>query len=228
MVVEILYPDICNFYGDRGNIIFLKENLSDSTIIETKVNDVPYFSNHEVDLIYLGSCSEAKQPMIIDRLKAYRDRLVQLINQDKLFLLTGNGLEIFAQNIYEDDKIVTTGLSILAVDVYRNYQKRINSLFKGKFQDLTIVGFQSQFDVYKSEMPPLFELKKGYKSFLNENSEGIRYKNLYATTVLGPILVLNPLFSQSILNLKELKYQDQLMLAYQNRLADFDRVLEKR
>ena len=28
MVIEILYPDICNLYGDRGNILFLKENLS--------------------------------------------------------------------------------------------------------------------------------------------------------------------------------------------------------
>ena len=54
MVIEILYPDICNLYGDRGNILFLKENLSNSTIVETRVNEVPYFVNHNVDMLYMG------------------------------------------------------------------------------------------------------------------------------------------------------------------------------
>ena len=112
MVIEILYPDICNLYGDRGNILFLKENLSNSTTIETKVNEVPYFVNHNVDMLYMGSASEAKQSMIIDRLKPYKDRIIELINQDKMFLLTGNSFEIFAKNIYEDGLVINTGLAI--------------------------------------------------------------------------------------------------------------------
>ena len=227
MVIEILYPDICNLYGDRGNILFLKENLSNSTIIETRVNEVPYFVNHNVDMLYMGSASEAKQSMIIDRLKPYKDRIIELINQDKMFLLTGNSLEIFAKNIYENGIVINTGLAILDVEVERNYQKRVNSIFKGKYQDLTVLGFQSQFDSYKSNMEPLFEMEYGINSFSKENFEGVKYKNLIATTLLGPLLILNPEFSLKILNMTELKYQSQLFSAYNKRLEDFNRLIER-
>lgn len=227
MVIEILYPDICNLYGDRGNILFLKENLSNSTIVETRVNEVPYFVNHNVDMLYMGSASEAKQSMIIDRLKPYKDRIIELINQDKMFLLTGNSLEIFAKNIYENGIVINTGLAILDVEVERNYQKRVNSIFKGKYQDLTILGFQSQFDSYKSNMEPLFEMEYGINSFSKEHFEGVKYKNLTATTLLGPLLILNPEFSLKILNMTELKYQSQLFSAYNKRLEDFNRLIER-
>ena len=227
MVIEILYPDICNLYGDRGNILFLKENLSNSTIVETRVNEVPYFVNHNVDMLYMGSASEAKQSMIIDRLKPYKDRIIELINQDKMFLLTGNSLEIFAKNIYENGLIINTGLAILDVEVERNYQKRVNSIFKGKYQDLIILGFQSQFDSYKSNMEPLFEMEYGINSFSKKHFEGVKYKNLIATTLLGPLLILNPEFSLKILNMTELKYQSQLFSAYNKRLEDFNRLIER-
>ena len=227
MVIEILYSDICNLYGDRGNILFLKENLSNSTIVETRVNEVPYFVNHNVDMLYMGSASEAKQSMIIDRLKPYKDRIIELINQDKMFLLTGNSLEIFAKNIYEKGIVINTGLAILDVEVERNYQKRVNSIFKGKYQDLTILGFQSQFDSYKSNMEPLFEMEYGINSFSKKHFEGVKYKNLIATTLLGPLLILNPEFSLKILNMTELKYQSQLFSAYNKRLEDFNRLIER-
>ena len=227
MVIEILYPDICNLYGDRGNILFLKENLSNSTIVETRVNEVPYFVNHNVDMLYMGSASEAKQSMIIDRLKPYKDRIIELINQDKMFLLTGNSLEIFAKNIYENGLVINTGLAILDVEVERNYQKRVNSIFKGKYQDLIILGFQSQFDSYKSNMEPLFEMEYGINSFSKKHFEGVKYKNLIATTLLGPLLILNPEFSLKILNMTELKYQSQLFSAYNKRLEDFNRLIER-
>ena len=227
MVIEILYPDICNLYGDRGNILFLKENLSNSTIVETRVNEVPYFVNHNVDMLYMGSASEAKQSMIIDRLKPYKDSIIELINQDKMFLLTGNSLEIFAKNIYENGIVINTGLAILDVEVERNYQKRVNSIFKGKYQDLTILGFQSQFDSYKSNMEPLFEMEYGINSFSKKHFEGVKYKNLIATTLLGPLLILNPEFSLKILNMTELKYQSQLFSAYNKRLEDFNRLIER-
>ena len=165
--------------------------------------------------------------MIIERLKPYKDRIIELINQDKMFLLTGNSLEIFAKNIYENGLVINTGLAILDVEVERNYQKRVNSIFKGKYQDLTILGFQSQFDSYKSNMEPLFEMEYGINSFSKKHFEGVKYKNLIATTLLGPLLILNPEFSLKILNMTELKYQSQLFSAYNKRLEDFNRLIER-
>ena len=76
-------------------------------------------------------------------------------------------------------------------------------------------------------MEPLFEMEYGINSFSKEHFEGVKYKNLIATTLLGPLLILNPEFSLKILNMTELKYQSQLFSAYDKRLEDFNRLIER-
>ena len=55
--------------------------------------------------------------------------------------------------------------------------------------------------------------------------EGIRIMNMFATYILGPILVTNPLFTKYILNLigynKKLYLYDQMLDAYNLRLKDY-------
>ena len=54
MTVEILYPELCNLYGDRGNIDYLRRCLP-ADYHQTHIEDEPWFVQHEVDLIYLCS-----------------------------------------------------------------------------------------------------------------------------------------------------------------------------
>ncbi len=42
MKVEVLYPEVCNLYGDLMNIEYLKRSAGDIEIIDTSLKSVPY------------------------------------------------------------------------------------------------------------------------------------------------------------------------------------------
>ncbi len=55
MKIEVLFPEICNLYGDLQNIMYLKQCIENVEIINTSLNQEPYFVKEDVSLIYLGS-----------------------------------------------------------------------------------------------------------------------------------------------------------------------------
>ena len=48
-MVEILYYDICNLYGDYGNIEYLEKCFGRKNIIYTNISEKPYFLNNTID-----------------------------------------------------------------------------------------------------------------------------------------------------------------------------------
>ena len=91
MTVEILYPELCNLYGDRGNIDYLRRCLP-ADYHQTQIGDEPWFVQHEVDLIYLCSMTERSQERVIRALTPYRERLAELggeIGSDVGFFIYG-------------------------------------------------------------------------------------------------------------------------------------------
>lgn len=231
MNIEILYPEVCSLFGDRGNYLLLQENIADAQFIFTSVNDEPFFVNHEVKLIYMGPTDEKSQIMIIDRLSKYKNRIKELIDNGTFFFFTGNAYEILGKSITDKNGKVIQCLNIFDYEVKRDMLNRKNSLFMGEYDKLNIVGFESQFDFYNCNLNSLFKVKKGFGREINVSYEGIKVNNFYATTVLGPILILNPSFAKEFLNLlgcecDKLKYEDEMQKAYKLRIEDFERVLK--
>ena len=143
MTVEILYPELCNLYGDRGNIDYLRRCLP-ADYHQTHIGDEPWFVQHEVDLIYLCSMTERSQERVIRALTPYRERLAELMAAGKHFLLTGNAMEVFGKTIQDGEKTIS-GLGLLDLTARRILPKRANSLFLGDFQGTKIVGYTSRF-----------------------------------------------------------------------------------
>ena len=54
MVIEYLYPEIANLFGDSANFKYLKQSLPEAEFVETALNDTPAFATRHVDLIYMG------------------------------------------------------------------------------------------------------------------------------------------------------------------------------
>ena len=95
MKVEVLYPEVCNLYGDLMNIEYLKRSAGDIEIIDTSLKSVPYFAGHDdVSLIYMGTMTERSQELVLKALSPYKERIVSLIDAGQLFLITGNALEL--------------------------------------------------------------------------------------------------------------------------------------
>lgn len=108
---------------------------------------------------------------------------------------------------------------------------RHNSLFIGKYEDIEIVGFKSQFTFAYGEIENehFMEVEKGIGINPEAKFEGIRKNNFFGTYLTGPILILNPLLMKKlleILGVKEPKIalEEDCMAAYKARLEEFKKV----
>ena len=232
MKIEVLFPELCYLYGDRGNTQYLKECLKNAEFIETSLNDTPAFVNDNISLIFMCSMTEKGQEKAIEKLLNYKNRIEELIQNNTCFLLTGNSFEIFNKYIETEDGEKIEGLGLLDFYSKRYIPKRFNSLFLGEFNNYEIVGYTSRFThTYgNNDKNYLFKVKKG--AGINEESkyEGIRRNNLFATYLLGPFLIQNPKFTQELLELmgskEKLVFKDEMMKAYEMRAQEYNKNIE--
>lgn len=244
MKIEYLFPEITGLYGDHGNMKYLKSCLDFSAIsceiIKTGINDRPFFASDQPDLIYMGSMTEASQEIAIQTLLPWKQQLIEHINHNTLFLITGNALEVFGKSIENEDKSSIPGLNLFPTVAKRKMFDRFNSLYWGKFESapetLDIFGFKSQFshswieDTSKNtfSFTPLFNTLENKGPGLNPeiSGEGIHFKRFMATYLIGPLLVINPLFTRYLMDelgvsYPVLAYEKDILKAYALRKDEF-------
>lgn len=228
MKIEILYAKVCNLYGDQGNTLFLKQSLPQANFIETDLNDIPLFVSEKPDLVLLGAMSERMQVKVMDRLFPYRDRIKELIDQGAFFLITGNAFDLFGEGIEKEDGSFLKGLGIYPFIAKENLRSRHNSLVLGRFENFDIVGFKTQFtQLYpKTDLPYWLKMERGTGYQVGASYEGIHQNNFYGTNCVGPLLIMNPYFSQYFLSKMgletiKLPYVDAMIEAYNQRVIEF-------
>ena len=229
MIIEILYSNVAMLYGDIGNVRLLQQALPNANFIFTQYPQVPTFVKKDVDMIVMGGASEAWQLRIIEKLLPYKKRIEELIEQNVVFLITSNGLDCFGQSIEDENQQQHQALGIFDFNVKVDQMKRVNDRILGTFKDMIMVGFKSQFSqAYGDNQNTAFiRVSKGFGFNQQSKFEGIQYKQFYGTHCIGPILVLNPLFTTTLLEqlTKEkvvLPYFDQMIEAYKKRIIEFN------
>lgn len=221
MKIEVLFPEICNLYGDLANVRYLTKCLPDAEVIETGLQTKPRFLDEEIDLVYMGTTTERGQILALEQLRLHRQEILDRIEDGTHFLVTGNAMELFADRIVEDGEEIAKGLGLFPGVVKRSSVNRFNSLYLGDFtgspakdstkgpakdsakEPIKIVGFKSQFGhMYTDEGDQgldhlaLFKTLRGPGMNRYAKGEGIRINNFLATYVIGPLLILNPPFTR--------------------------------
>lgn len=235
-----LYYDLLNLYGENANTRCIIHNLELNKIkvkVDYKsINDEIDFKKY--DIVYIGCGSEDNLLIALNDLLKRKKDIKDYIESDGYLLLTGNSMDMFGKHIIKDDN------KIKALDVFDYYTKFINeSTFKNASSDRIvgevkansrlikdkIVGFQNRCDLNYNIKTPLFKTDEKYSNDLTNQSEGFTYKNVYATHIIGPLLIRNPYLTDYLLNKicesKELKYKslDELSIkAYKKYLENFD------
>ncbi len=228
MKIEILFGEVCNLYGDPQNAVYLSETLPHARFVHTPLDAEPYFVNSRPDMILLGSMSDAIQERVIDKLFVYIDRIKELIEDDVIFLVTGNACEIFCKSI-ENVTLETKkqALGIFDCNVKVNWFDRYNGKVLGKFEDMKITGFRSQFSMIYGDNSEygFLTVERGIGINRQSNLEGFKYRNFFGTQILGPILPLNPIFCEYLISLTgedaEAAYKSDAMAAYEQRIKEF-------
>ncbi|MGN0613361.1 MAG: hypothetical protein ACI4JB_05610 [Porcipelethomonas sp.] len=228
IVIEELFPEVCNLFGDGGNMLYLKLCLPEAEYISTALNSTPYFAGHDVNMIYMGPMTENTQQLVIKRLTPYKQRIAELIEKGVIFLMTGNSHEIFGSRITDADGTTVDCLGINDFHAERNMMKRFSGLVLGKYEDIEIAAFRAQFtEGFAGDgLSPFVQMTKGVPMNKKTFTEGYVRNNFYGTYLLGPLLVLNPYFTRKLIcklcgKERTLAFEPEVIRAYEARLADF-------
>ena len=174
-----LYPYELNLYGENGNIKALKYELEKNGIeVEiVNINKEDELNLNNIDFLYIGSGKTKNIEEIKERIKEYKFDLLKYISEGKILLATGNSVEILEiLELYKTEYFHNRKVADVVATT---------SLCKG-----VIKGFQNTEYLIKSTSNILFNIDNGYG---NDGTmmEGFMNNNLYATSIIGPILARN-------------------------------------
>lgn len=184
ITIATLYPNELALYGENGNIKALiydleKENIK-YKLIQVEKEDKLDFSKY--NFVYLGSGRAKYLEEIKKRLLPYKNEILEYIENDNILLVTGNAisildfLELYEVKLYEKRKVYDVDAT--------------TSLCKGN-----IKGFQNTEYLIKTTKNVMFNINNGVGN--NETMmEGFQYRNLYATSIIGPLLARNDNLNQ--------------------------------
>ena len=231
MTVEILFGEVANLFGDMQNMEYLRETCPSAEFIGTRLTDEPWFVSHRPDLIYMGAMTENTQRRAIEALRPYADRLKTLLDEGVVMLFTGNAGEVFFRQIdYKTEKKTVAGLGFFDVDVVTDWFDRYNGKTLGTLKtesgEIAVTGFRSQFSRWYGDNEDRAFLTMDRGIGMNETSkkEGLRVQNAFFTAVIGPLLPLNPLFTEYLLRLAgenaPAAHREAAMQAYEQRLKE--------
>lgn len=172
--------------------------------------------------------TESNQRRAIQALRPYSERLKELIENGIVVLATGNGGEILMKRIsYVTEKTEIDGLGLIDFTVKTDFFNRFNGKVLGRFEMIDIVGFQSQFSTISgnNNKNPFIKVTRGTGYNGRGDFEGYRHKNLFITSLLGPLLPNNPLFLEYMLRLAGIDtkaaFREEALRAYEQRLKEF-------
>jgi lipid II isoglutaminyl synthase (glutamine-hydrolysing) len=232
LTIEMLFPEIANLHGDNANITYLSQCRPDARIIRTSLTDTPAFVSEKVDLVYLGPLTEKGQLKAIERLLPYRGRISELIDEGTHFLFTHNALEVLGTRIRNDDMgYDVPGVGIFDIESTLQMFGRYSGKVMGSIPGLEepILGYKSQFSMVTggTDLPGFITASQGIGRNTGTAVEGVRVNNFIGTSLIGPLLVVNPHFTRSLLAELDpstepvLAHEDLALTAYRARLADF-------
>lgn len=228
MKIEILFPEYGNLFGDLGNMMYLKACLPDEEFIETSIDSEPAFVTEDVNLIYMGPMTGKNQEAVIQKLLPYKDRIEELIRKKKCFLFSGNAMEVFFREIIDGERRIE-GLNIFDFSAVRVSDNYYTGNYYGEFNQRKVVGCKIQSSMAYGANEHCYFAKGIRGTGINRSSgyEGVRRQNFIGTYLVGPLLVMNPYFTQYLMyhmgvEKPKLAYDVAIKEAYHQRLTEFE------
>ena len=202
-----LYPDLLNLYGDRGNILCMRRRLEwrgiGAEVTEVTVGEQADFT--QFDLFFIGGGQDFEQEVLLSDLKAGKGGEIKAAIADgKTFLTICGGYQMLGSYYRTWDGKQCDFIG--AIDYYTvgskermigNYMYRTTPESSGSI----VVGFENHSGkTYLGEdVAPLGMMIKGYGNNGEDQTEGARYNNVFATYSHGSLLPKNPVLCDFIL-----------------------------
>ena len=202
-----LYPDQLNLYGDRGNILVLRQRCKlrniDLRVVSLGVGDA--LAPDEYDMLFIGGGQDREQaPLAQDLHDSKGIGLWAAIEDDMPVLAVCGGYQLLAHYYRPANGPDMRGLGVFdAWTIHKGPRvERCIGDIAIAWNGSTLVGFENHGGrTYLGTAQPLGKVLKGYGNNAEDASEGAIYRNAYGTYIHGSLLPKNPHFADHLIEL---------------------------
>lgn len=199
-----IYPDLLNLYGDRGNILCLKQRIEKRNITAevTEVRMGEKFDGENADIIFIGGGQDFEQDVLLSDLKGDKQKaLIESIESEKVLLAICGGYQMLGKYYKTHDGNQMDFIGALDFYTVGAKQRMIGNYAFKTDEGIEIVGFENHSGktYLGSEVKPLGRVIKGFGNNAEDKTEGAVYKNTFCTYSHGPVLPKNPAFADLLI-----------------------------
>jgi len=202
-----LYPDQLNLYGDRGNIVVLRERCRrrgiDLRVVGLGIGDA--LAPDEYDMLFIGGGQDKEQaPVAQDLFDVKGIGLWAAIEDDMPVLAVCGGYQLLAHYYRPAVGPDMRGLGVFdAWTIHKGTRvPRCIGNVAITWQGQTLVGFENHGGrTYLGTAQPLGKVLKGNGNNAEDATEGAIYRNAFGTYLHGSLLPKNPHFADFLIGL---------------------------
>ncbi len=205
LTIGHLYPDQLNLYGDRGNILTLRQRCLlrgiEPRVVGLGVGDA--LAPDEYDMLFIGGGQDKEQaPVAQDLYDVKGIGLWAAIEDDMPVLAVCGGFQLLAQYYRPAAGADMKGLGVFdAWTIHKGAQvPRCTGNVAIRWNGSTLVGFENHGGrTYLGTARPLGKVLKGYGNNAEDGTEGAIYRHAYGTYMHGSLLPKNPHFADYLI-----------------------------
>lgn len=198
-----LYPDLLNLYGDRGNLIALRQRCLWRGI-ECEIRPLslgqPFIAS-EYDLLFLGGGQDHEQNLLLNDLIDLKGPALREAIEDNLpVLCVCGGYQLMGRYYQEANGRRIEGLGVLDLYTEARLDRMIGDVIAEapvlaeQKKDALLIGFENHSGRtwLGAGVRPLAQVRTGHGNNGQDQTEGAVYKQVYGTYLHGSFLPKNP------------------------------------
>ena len=193
--IVYLYGELMSQYGEYSSLTLLRARLESAgeAVAIDRVNEGDALDLTGCDLLYIPAGTERSLLAAANAIAKHTDEIESYCVSGGLALLTGNAGALFGGAIESFDGSFAEGLGLLDLDA-KIIDKRRYSEFIMNSNELGggIIGAINTSVEFTSREEPLFEIEFDAAHILGESYEGTKKGRVFATQLIGPLLVRTP------------------------------------
>lgn len=202
-----LYPDQLNLYGDRGNILTLRQRCLrrgiELRVVGLGIGDA--LAPDEYDMLFIGGGQDKEQAPVAQDLHDTKGiGLWAAIEDDMPVLAVCGGYQLLAHYYRPAKGPDMRGLGVFdAWTIHKGSQvPRCIGDVAISWNGSTLVGFENHGGrTYLGTAQPLGKVLKGHGNNSEDHTEGAIYRNAFGTYLHGSLLPKNPHFADHLIAL---------------------------
>ena len=198
-----LYPDELGITGDRGNVRALQVRLERAGVpVDVQRIRVGEVLPADMDILVIGNGPLSAMRSVLDDLRPRTAQLNAFVSDGGALLAVGGSAELLSHGVDLLDGSTVDGLGVFPFRVTRTRERKVGYILVDTPEG-RVVGFEDHASAWILDdgVAPYGVVAAGRGSLQSADTRGeiVRRGNAFATNVQGPVLPLNPAWSDTIL-----------------------------